>query len=242
MNCQKCGNQVLDNWLVCPRCGASLSQASSGLPESRIENQSPVIRSTAPAKHPSAWFYALGPAIIVITSIVAIVLLFISLLATPETRFSVPGTHEVALDYSGEYILFYEYKSSVDGITYSTGATPPDMIVSLQSSDDAQTIPLSTGSGTYSYDIGDRAGVSMFEFEIDEPGTYIISAEYSDGSTEPPVVFAVRHFDITEAVVRSLAIGTGGFVIGVFSIVIVFMLRRRKPSQPMDMMSDNPIH
>ena len=241
MYCQQCGNQVLEDWLVCPRCGASLSPASIEPPGSITENQSPVTKPTAPTKHPNAWFYTFGPAVIVITSIVAIVLLFTALLTAPDMRFAVPGTHEVDFDSSGEYTLFYEYKSSVNGIIYSTGASPPDMTVTLQSKDDAQNVPLLTGSGTSSYEIGGKAGVSMFEFDIDEPGTYILSAEYTDGSTEPPIVFAVGRFNLESTFIRSFAIGTGGFVIGMFSILVVFLLRRRKPSQQMDT-SASPIH
>jgi len=48
----------------------------------------------------------------------------------------------------------------------------PSMSVTIRSKKDSQEISLSKPSTSSTYEAGGRAGVSVFKFEIEEPGTY----------------------------------------------------------------------
>jgi len=172
--------------------------------------------------------------------VLAIVLLVVDLFdSNPDTRFVVPGTHELYFDDTGKYTLFYEYKSSVDGQVYSTSEYLKGVVVSIESEDGTCLVPVSNTSGNMSYEIGSRAGKSLFEFEIEEPGTYIVTTEYRDGTSTPEVVFAIGPtFDILGNILRSFAIGFAGFVLGTIVLVWVF-LKRRKVRNEMDGMYSN---
>lgn len=221
MYCPKCGYEVTNDWKACPNCGAMLSTVD------RVQ-QSNVLGDTV-NKGPSPWLYGVGIALIIIPFILAMVLLFVDLFEhNPDTRVVVPGTHELNFDDTGKYTIFYEYQSSVDGKGYSTGEYLKGVVVSLHSKDSTQYVPLSTTSGNMTYQIGSRAGKSLFDFEIDEPGIYVLHAEYQDGTSSPEVVFAIGpQFDILRNILTSIGIGVGGFVLGGLLILWVFIKRRR---------------
>jgi len=223
--CPKCGYEVSDDWRVCPNCAASL-------PQSYHPSQDTVIIPGTESKGPPAWLYGLGAAIIIIPIVLAIVFLIVDLFeSNPNTRVVVPGTHELHLD-SGKYIIFYEYQSSIDGKGYSTGEYLKGVVVSLHSEGTSQLIPVSTASGDMSYQIGSRAGKSLFEFEIEESGSYILVVRYQDGSSSPEVVFALGpQFDILGVILRSIGIGFAGFIVGGILILWVLIKRRRSREQ-----------
>ncbi len=244
MYCIKCGSPVPDNWQFCTKCGAP---AARNIPD-RI--QAPEDSSGAPpgiggeiikSRHLGIWFYGLGASILVISGTIAAVLLVIGLFDipglfhAPGERFAFPGTHEIQIDSTGEYTVFYEYRSTVDGVAYRTSEYIPDLRVRLKSKTDLQEIDLSSTSGSHSYTIGSRAGTSLFDFNIDQPGVYILTAEYQDASTTPKVVLAIGPSldiqDILGILVPSLPIGFGGFVLGAIIILLGFIMRRKVHQQ-----------
>jgi hypothetical protein len=194
---------------------------------------SPGVFDDTAAGRPSPWLYGIGAALIVVTFILAMVLFFTDLFGSnPDTRFVVPGTEELDFDSTREYTIFYEYRSSIDGKGYSTGESLKGVEVSLRSKDGAQSVPLSNSSWDTSYEIGSRAGKSLFEFEIEEPGTYILTTNYQDETATPKVVFAIGpSFDILGTILRSFGIGFGGFVLGVLVLLWVFLKRRQTAEQ-----------
>ena len=227
MYCTRCGKLSSEGWNVCPHCGTSLHPAKasglqSDLPTTSRENGVP-----AGSKAPSPWFYAIGPAAIVITSAIAIVFFVLGIAnMAPDTRVVVPGSHELELK-RGTYTVFYEYHSSVDGVAYSTGEYLDDMVVMVRSEDGTEVVPVEDTSMSTNYEIGSRAGTSMFEFHIDEPGTYVLTALYEDGSTRPSVVLAVGRFSILKILIPAVPLGLGGFVVGALILIGVFVKRRR---------------
>ncbi|MBN2099604.1 MAG: hypothetical protein JW753_08415 [Dehalococcoidia bacterium] len=123
--------------------------------------------------------------------------------------------------------MFYEHHSSVDGVAYSTGEYLHGMVVMVRSEDGSVIVPVKDTSTSANYEIGSRAGFSVFEFHIDEPGAYVLTAWYEDGGTTPSVVLAIGRFDILNVLLRSFPLGFGGFLIGVLIIVWVFVKRRK---------------
>jgi RNA polymerase subunit RPABC4/transcription elongation factor Spt4 len=230
--CTRCGKLASEGWNVCPHCGTSLHPAKASGLQNDVIGASPKDATVGRRRAPSPWFYALGPAVIVITTAVAVTLFVTGLLGlTPHTRFVVPGSHEVEFESAGKYYVFYEYRSNVDGVAYSTGEYLPGMVAALRSQDGSHTVPLKATTMSSTYEMGSRCGVSLYEFHIDDPGTYIFTAVYEDGSTRPAVVFALGQFDMLKVFLRSVPLGFGGFLLGVLILVWVFV-KRRKAGRP----------
>jgi len=177
-----------------------------------------------------------GAGVLVVGFVAGLVFLITQLLGqcsgiTPDIQLVVPGTHEIYLEEPGKYTIFYEYQSVVDSKVYSTGQVS-GLWVSLVSKDDHRDVPLSKPSTSTSYEWSGRAGESIFEFEIAEPGTYVLTADYSGGSGTD-IVLAIGQFNFW-GVIRTILIGLGIFcvalIVGGFVILITYIKRRRKSS------------
>ncbi len=183
-------------------------------------------------KAPSRSHYLLGIAVLMVGLV-----LFAILLRTPgkaippEIQIVVPGARDLYLPEAGKYTIFYEYLSIIDDKTYSTGESLSPMLAGLQSRQYYKIFELSTPSRTMRYKEGGRAGVSIFEFEIEYPGNYLFYTEYAGDVNGPDVVFAIGK-------VRTLGttpLGLGGFfgtlIISGFIIVRTFLNRRKTRKQ-----------
>jgi hypothetical protein len=158
----------------------------------------------------------------------------------PSIQVVVPGSSDITLSQPGKYSVFYEYQSMVGNRIYSTGENIPGIQVNLVSKDTGDEIPLSGTSVNRTYTIGSRSGIGLFDFAIDQPGTYELSASYpavqgQQQEQSPEIVLAVIHgsaveklFDsIMGTVAGALAIVFIPFVVGVAIIIITFIKRRK---------------
>ncbi len=210
MNCPKCQTPISADWAVCPKCGTQLNQLPMGIAPTEV-------------KRPSRWQYFVGVAIIVITTVIAIGLLVANMLniVTPDMRVTVPGNNPLNLDKAGYYLLFCEElgvgNNSCDAIS--------DMDIKLYDSA-SNPVELSYPSSEIHYDINDKSLSAIFEFRIDDPGTYTLDAKYNAGKSGPNAVIAISRFDFIGAFIASFAIGTLGFIVGLIIIIRVSMKRR----------------
>jgi hypothetical protein len=172
---------------------------------------------------PSRMQYFAGIAIIVITSAIAIGLLVSNVLSllTPDMSIAVPGTRQLALNDSGYYLLFCEEQGSSSGSCDAIA----DMDIKLYDSA-SNLVELSYPSSDISYTINDKSYSAVFDFWIDDPGTYTLVAEYAEGESGPNAVIAIRSFDFFGAFIASFAIGTLGFIVGIIIIIRTAMKRR----------------
>jgi len=158
----------------------------------------------------------------------------------PSIQVVVPGSSDITLTQSGKYTVFYEYQSMVGNRIYSTGEDIPDIQVNLVSNDTGAEIPLSSASVTSTYTIGSRSGIGLFDFVIDQPGAYELSASYpavlgQQQEQGPEIVLAIIHGSAVEklfgsimgTVAGALAIVFIPFVAGVAIIIITFIKRRK---------------
>lgn len=224
MYCVKCGSPITEGGKFCSKCGSPVAHHISGETQQPVAESIPVPNAGGErykCGHLHVWLWVLGAALIIIPGIIALVLFFVDIINTPSERYVFPGTHEIQFDDTGEYTVYYEYQSTVDGVAYLTSEDIPDLQVMLQSKDDLERVEIESASFNESYSYGSRAGKSLFEFDIDEPGVYILTAEYQDGSSTPDIVLAVREsLDIIGIMLRSLFIGLGGFILGVIVILL----------------------
>ncbi len=74
--------------------------------------------------------------------------------------------------------------------------------------------------------------MSVLKFEVAEPGTYILSADYIGGASGPDVVLAIGKFNILGTILIALGIFFGTLIVGGFLIGRAF-LKTRKASRQM---------
>jgi hypothetical protein len=156
-------------------------------------------------RRPSGWLYVLAVVIPVLGCLVAVALVyhwFPGLPGTLEagvnvdtlTQVVVPGSEEITFAKSGAYAVYYEYRSVVDGIVYTGSETSPALVCTLTSQatgDDVVLVPDHVPSNAYATEDRARVGRLIRSIAIEEPGRYLFSCGYLDGSPLPKVVLAV---------------------------------------------------
>jgi hypothetical protein len=144
------------------------------------------------------------------------------------TRVVVPGQAELDLQQPGNYTIFHEYQSTIGNRVYNVESVS-GLNVSVRAKAGGPPLPLRSGvSSQYNY--SGHAGRSLFNFEIREPGSYILSAAYDDGRKEPQTVLAIdRGFvgSLVVTILGALALALGGMATAITMFIVVFVKRRR---------------
>ena len=108
------------------------------------------------------------------------------------TQVIVPGSAEIHFPKAGAYAVYYEYRSVVDGVSYSRDERPPGLTCQLRSISTGEAValaPTTVEGDMYTYP--ERAGVMFRRISIDQPGVYNFSCHYTDGRTYPRIALAV---------------------------------------------------
>ena len=154
---------------------------------------------------PTGWFYGAAALVLALGCLIAMALVYWWFPGLPGvlgsrmsldtlTQIVVPGSEDVAFTESGAYAVYYEYRSSVDGLVYASSETPPALACTLTSKAtgaDVAVVPDYVKTNTYSAKDHDRVGVLIRSITIDEPGTYTFSCQYAAGGSQPEIVLAV---------------------------------------------------
>jgi len=183
-------------------------------------------------KAPSRSHYVIGIAVLIVGLV-----LFAILSGTPEKavppeiQIIVPGGRELYLPEAGKYTIFYEYLSIIDGKTYSTGETLLPMLAGLESQQYYASFEVTKPSRIRKYKVGGRAGVSVFEFEIESSGNYALFTKYAGDVSGPDVVFAIGKLRTLGTTPAGLGALFGTVIIGGFIIVRTFSRRRKTRKQ-----------
>jgi hypothetical protein len=204
-------------------------------------------RNNHPKLKPSRWYYVLGVAVFIAGGILSSLFLFSvlsGLAETPSTQVVVPRRSELKLSETGKYTIFYEYQTVVGNRVYSTGQDIPGIEVKIISKVTGSEIPLFSTSMSSTYTLGSRSGKGLFDFNIDKPGRYELSAFYPLSPTppatadtqqqKPKIVLAVLHGFVDKlmsTILGVLAITLGSAVAAIVIIAITFLRRRRAKRQ-----------
>ncbi len=153
---------------------------------------------------PSGWFYALGLAIFVFGCLAALALFAAGMAGTAASavdvdrvirsfdRVVVPGSAELTLDETGPYLVFYEHRSVVDGVTYNSSRSRPRLNCELQDNASGREVTLHDAwLGDSNYELPDRSGALLMRFDVDRPGVYLLSCRYAGSQEAPKTVLAV---------------------------------------------------
>ena len=175
-----------------------------------------------------------------IIPVVFVVLLFTSLLNDkPLAKFTIPGQAIVTIEKHGRYYLWNDYQTVFEGRSYSSSEELPGRLeISLLEKEAGDPIEF-VSSQSITSSSGDSHKNSVGYFEVDEPGSYILSVF---GETEPRVCsFSKSFFNAKSVLICMIAgllemvMGIGGFVlivIGVISIVKDYKQKKAASSAP----------
>ena len=141
----------------------------------------------------------------------------------------VPGEEKLEFDQAGTYTIFHEYesvyKNQVFSISNSSNISGLEITVKSEATGEQLSLRPSTSS---SYSLGSRLGRSLYKFDVDTPGTYVLSGKYPD-SDGPKVVLAVSHGFLRKmfgTVFGAIAYVLAGTLLGVGLAIYTFLKRR----------------
>ena len=181
---------------------------------------------------PSRWYYGVAVLVLVAGAAGFAGLLFKNLSGLGESlrQVVVPGKADLALTEPGDYTVFYEYRSVVGSKVYSTEKDLPGLECALVAKNSGSKVVLSRATSSSTYTLGGREGVSVFEFRVDQPGTYEFSAAYGAGKEGPEAVMAIGH-DFTVHLLATI-FGALGLIFGSLAlsvaIFVVTLIKRSK--------------
>ena len=162
-------------------------------------------------RKPSRWYYVLA-ALVFSVGFGMFALLMARQVKTVTgslTQVLAPGDTQLNLSQPGTYTIFYESRSAVGGRLYSTGEHLSGLECQLISRATGSGVALSAPRTTSSYAFDGRSGRGFLQFQVSQPGMYVLSAKYAGGQMEPEVVLAVGQ-DLST---HSFAVAVGALVI-----------------------------
>jgi hypothetical protein len=184
---------------------------------------------------PSGLWYALG-ALIIIGGLVASVngaLRDVAALQADFVRFIAPGTTDLHVRTPGQYVVYYERKSVVEGDSFATAPTT-DIKCAVTSKQSGSAVALEPPTLDAEYDFGGKAGKAIEQFFAPQMGTYVITCGYPGGkgarialAIAPPVAP-----DLASALLKWLAISFACIGIGMVVLIVTLVRRAGPPPRP----------
>jgi hypothetical protein len=181
------------------------------------------------------WYYGLA-ALIAVAGIAISISSMVSgfgSLGSDLQQVVVPGNSDLSLSQIGEYTIFYENQTVINGRVYFTDEDIPGLQIEVKNKTTGQEVATYPPEGSMSYSFGSRFGRSVLAFNIDRPGIYELSAGYPQGGEGPEVVLAVGHGlfgSILSVILYPLVIFFGS-IAAAAAIVIVTYLKRQEASK-----------
>ena len=188
---------------------------------------------------PSRLYYGLAAVIFIGGWVLFGLFLFRSLSKLPEKlqQVVVPGKTDITLAKAGSYTIYHEYRSVIGSRVSSSPRLVSGLQCRLVSKATGAEIPLSTSLGSSHYSYGSHAGVSLFDFTIDQPGVYEISGGYAATGEGPQVVLAIGQGFVTAillTVFGCLAIVFGCIGLSVAIAAYTAVKRQKARARPHD--------
>lgn len=142
----------------------------------------------------------------------------------PDFRLVLPGSQEIELE-TGDYTLFYEHQSLLNGVVYTTDTTVPGIRFFVMAPDESG-VELTTPSVNEDYELEGRAGYSVVHFTVDETGMYTVGGNYPDGPIGAFFIFALGKSSSGPLLLALFSL-IGGVGISAVLTISTFVSRRR---------------
>jgi hypothetical protein len=141
-----------------------------------------------------------------------------------------PGTIDLNLKAVGEYTIFYENQSYVDGRFFSTGDKISGLQIEVIEKPTGNKLSTYSPPGSLTYSIGSRFGKAVLTFQVSSPCIYQLRASYPPGHGGQQVVLVVGHGfmeEIPSTVAISLAVFFGSLIIAAALVITTFKRRHQ---------------
>jgi ABC-type transport system involved in multi-copper enzyme maturation permease subunit len=181
---------------------------------------------------PSRWYYGVSILVLIVGFSIFGWWLFssISTMAGGLIQVAAPGTADLNLQEAGEYTIFYENQSFVNGSFYSTRDNIAGLQIEIIEKSSGIRLPAYSPPGRFTYCFGSRSGQSILAFQISHPGSYQLNAFYLPDYQGPKVVLAIGH-NLTErivaTVINSLVVFFGSMILSAALAVIIYRKRQK---------------
>ena len=111
---------------------------------------------------------------------------------SPLKRMLGPGSEQIAFDRRGDWTVFYEYRSTIEGRPVTSSSTVPPLKIKLTSPSGVELLA-SSSSTPLTYRTTRASGVSVGSFTLDDPGLYTVGVEVTSAFPEGEIVVAFGH-------------------------------------------------
>jgi hypothetical protein len=179
---------------------------------------------------PGWWPYLVAVALFILAA-ASIVGIFIFALSSSkdQSRFVMPGKGEVEFAEPGDYTIYYEHRSVVGDRSFSTPEQPPNIVCRMTSIEDGKSLPVQPAQFSSRYEMGSRAGVSLYSVHVEQAGTYELIADYAEGQTGDEFVLSVGS-GFAEMFLVILASVCGTILFGGIGLVVLIVTFVRRTS------------
>ncbi|MFZ3147957.1 MAG: hypothetical protein WA137_02855 [Methanothrix sp.] len=179
---------------------------------------------------PGIWYYGLAVLIIVI-GFLAFAASIYSGITDAENgllQMAAPGSADLFLSEPGEYIIFYENNSYLNGTFYSTGEQISGLRILVKEKATGLYSATYPAKSSFTYSLGSRSGRSVMAFTAPRAGVYQLNASYS-GRSGQNVVLAVGK-GMVEGILSSIMISLLALFgsIAIAAAISFVTYRRRK--------------
>ena len=179
---------------------------------------------------PNIWYYGLAVLIIFIgfAAFAGFIYYGISDAQSGLLQMVAPAGADLFLSEPGEYIIFYENNSFINGKFYSTGEQIPGLEIRVREKATGLNLSTYPAKGSFTYSLGSRSGRSIMAFTALRAGIYQVNASYS-GRAGPEVVLAIGK-GMVEGIFSSIMISMAALFgsIAIAAAISYVTYRRRK--------------
>ncbi|MFZ2472957.1 MAG: hypothetical protein WAW52_13600 [Methanothrix sp.] len=180
---------------------------------------------------PGIWYYGLAVLIIVLgfAAFAASIYSGITDAESGLLQMIAPGDADLFLSEPGEYMIFYENNSYLNGRFYSTGEQISGLEILVKEKATGHYFATYPAKGSFTYSLGSRSGRSIMAFTAPRAGIYQVNASYS-GSAGQKIVLAIgkgMEEGIFSAIIISMVALFGSIAVAAVITVVTYSRRKK---------------
>lgn len=144
----------------------------------------------------------------------------------------VPYEGSILFDEAGKHTIFYEYEvrkidlGIIKSTSYNKHSNAADMLqIQMWNADNQEKVRLIRQSNT-TYSSNGAVGESLFDFYIDTPGEYFVSATTKTGTSGIPIKLTITHGMFQDFLILGLI--SGASALAAIGLTLFTLLRREK--------------